>query len=224
MAAGTSTNDPRPLRRPPFRLGALGRTARERLPAQAGLGPLLDAEHLCNRLSETTPAAQRVHNNAFDGRLHDKTLGWEFPIALAIRASAQQLGIHLIPGFLERNEEADYRSAFGAMANKRVDAVLFTEAAEHFTHRRLIVELAEAHKLPTITTFLEVVEIGGLIAYAPDRREPSRCLATCIDKVLRGENPAEIPIYRAVKFVPRHKSQGCESARPLSPAVPRCRL
>ena len=42
--------------------------------------------------------------------------------------------------------------------------------------------------------------IGGLIAYASDREERWRYLASCVDKVLRGENPGEIPIYQSVKF------------------------
>ena len=44
------------------------------------------------------------------------------------------------------------------------------------------------------------MEIGGLIAYAPDRKEQFRYLVSCVDKVLRGENPGEIPIYQSVKF------------------------
>jgi hypothetical protein len=43
-----------------------------------------------------------------------------------------------------------------------------------------------------MTSFLDVVAIGGLIAHAP-----FRYVATCVDKVLRGENPGEIPIYQA---------------------------
>ena len=70
----------------------------------------------------------------------------------------------------------------------------------HFTHRRLIVELAETYSLPTMTPWLENVEIGGLIAYGPDRKPMYRYLASCVDKVLRRENPGEIPIYQSVSF------------------------
>jgi len=51
-----------------------------------------------------------------------------------------------------------------------------------------------------MTPFLEVVEIGGLIAHAPDRKEQFRYLASCVDKILRGENPGEIPISQAARF------------------------
>jgi putative ABC transport system substrate-binding protein len=125
---------------------------------------------------------------------------WGSPLGLAMRDAAPHLGIQLIPGLLERHEEADYRNAFGAMVQKRVDGVLTSDQSEHFTHRRLIVELAETNRLPTMTPFIEAVEIGGLIAYAPDRKEQWRYLASCVDKILRGANPGEIPIYQSARF------------------------
>jgi putative ABC transport system substrate-binding protein len=70
---------------------------------------------------------------------------------------------------------------------RRVDAVLTSDQVENFTHRRLIVELAETSRLPTMTPYIEFVEIGGLIAYAPDRKERFRYLASCVDKVLIGK-------------------------------------
>ena len=87
-----------------------------------------------------------------------------------------------------------------SMAQRHVDAVLTSDQAEHFTHRRLIVELAETYSLPTMTPWLENVEIGGLIAYGPDRKGMYRYLASCVDKVLKRENPGEIPIYQSVSF------------------------
>jgi putative tryptophan/tyrosine transport system substrate-binding protein len=125
---------------------------------------------------------------------------WGNLFGLAMRDAAQHLGIQLIPGLLENHQEADYRKAFGAMGQRRVDAILVSEQAEHFTHRRLLIELAETNGLPTMTPWLEIVEIGGLIAYAPDRKEAYRYLAACVDKVLRGANPGEIPIYQVARF------------------------
>jgi putative ABC transport system substrate-binding protein len=125
---------------------------------------------------------------------------WKNSLGLALRGAAQHLGIRLILGALESFEEADYRNAFEAMAQARVDAILFSEQAGHFTHRRLLVELAETNRLPTMTGYLEIVEIGGLIAYAPDRKQQYRYVAVCIDKVLRGANPGEIPIDQTVTY------------------------
>ena len=115
--------------------------------------------------------------------------------------AALRLGIQLIPGLLERYEEDDYRNLFGAMVQRKVDAILISDEAENFTHRRLILELAETNRLPTMSLYIEIVEIGGLIAYAPDLKTQFRYLAFCVDKILRGENPGEIPIYQSAKFI-----------------------
>jgi putative ABC transport system substrate-binding protein len=68
------------------------------------------------------------------------------------------------------------------------------------SHRQFIVELANANRLPTMYPFVEIVEIGGLIAYAPDHNEGYRYLAACVDKILKGANPGEIPIYQSTKL------------------------
>jgi putative ABC transport system substrate-binding protein len=125
---------------------------------------------------------------------------WGSPLALAMRDAAPHLGIELIPGLLERYEEADYRNLFTTMVQRRVDAVLSSDQAENFTNRRLIVELAETNRLPSMSPYIEPVEIGGLIGYANDLKEQFQYLAFCVDKILRGENPSEIPIYQSVKF------------------------
>jgi putative ABC transport system substrate-binding protein len=102
-------------------------------------------------------------------------------------------------------------------AQRRVDAVLTHDQAEHLSHLRLIAELAETNRLPTMLPWIEFVKIGGLIAYASDRKERHRYLASCVDKVLRGENPGEIPIYQADKFV---LAINLKTAKALDLAIP----
>ena len=86
------------------------------------------------------------------------------------------------------------------MAQSRVEAVLIDHQAEHFTHRRLIAELAETNRLPLMSSSLDIVEVGGLIAYQPDNHVLFRYLASCVDRILRGEKPGEIPILQAAAF------------------------
>jgi putative tryptophan/tyrosine transport system substrate-binding protein len=158
----------------------------------ADTGPEVYAKQL-ELLKEAVPAASTVGFIARPDFLANS-------LGMAIQGAAQRLGIRLILGALESFEEADYRNAFGAMAEARVDAVLFSEQAEHYTHRRLIVELAETNRLPTMTPVLDTVAVGGLIAYGNDLKDLYRYLASCVDKVLRGENPGEIPIYQNTRF------------------------
>jgi putative ABC transport system substrate-binding protein len=130
-----------------------------------------------------------------------KSSFWGNSFGLAVREAAQHLGIRLIPVTLDSFEEADYRNAFEVVTQRHVDAVLLSDQSEHFpANGQLIVKLANANRLPTMYPFLEIVEIGGLIAYSPDRKEAYRYLAACVDKILRGANPSEIPIYQSTKL------------------------
>src|SRR4029078_8731982 len=86
------------------------------------------------------------------------------------------------------------------MLRRRAEALLSSNQAENFTNRRLIVELAETNRLPSMSPYIEPVEIGGLIGYANALKDQFQYLAFCVDKILRGENPSEIPIYQSVKF------------------------
>jgi putative ABC transport system substrate-binding protein len=67
-------------------------------------------------------------------------------------------------------------------------------------YRSLILELIGAARLPAIYPFFELVEAGGLMAYAFDLIELNKRVANDIDAILRGANPAEIPFYQATTF------------------------
>ena len=133
-------------------------------------------------------------------KIRPKKHGALLPLVNATRARAERILDILEKTHPEAKCALDYRNAFEAMVERRVDAVLFSEQAEHFTHRSLIVELAEASRLPTMTPIFDIAEIGGLIAYSPDRQEMRRYVASCVDKVLRGENPGDIPIHQSVSY------------------------
>ncbi|MDN5003932.1 ABC transporter substrate-binding protein [Bradyrhizobium sp. GCM10027634] len=142
---------------------------------------------------------------------------WDNSFGLAIRDAALRLGIQLLPAFLESHEEVNYRRAFATVAQRHVGAVIFNDHAENFTRRRLIVELAETYRLPVMLPWVEIVEIGGFIAYAPDRLEHYRYLASCVDKVLRGTKPGDIPIYQSIKF---KLAINLKTAKALGLAIP----
>jgi ABC-type uncharacterized transport system substrate-binding protein len=127
---------------------------------------------------------------------------WESPRAAALREAAQRLGVLLVGGPLEGTiQEAEYRRVFeGMMQEEHVDALYVSPEAEHFANRRLIVELAEKNRLPTIYPFYEFVEVGGLMAYPVDLADIFTRAAGYIDQILKGASPADIPIYQAAKF------------------------
>ena len=86
-----------------------------------------------------------------------------------MRRAGARVGMTVIGALLDDPiQEPEYRRAFAAMARERVDALLVADAAENYTQRQLIVELAAQARLPAIYPFREFAEIGGLIAYSAD--------------------------------------------------------
>ena len=126
---------------------------------------------------------------------------WEDPRGAAAREAAKRAGISLKAALLgSAFNEAEYQRVFRSMEQDRADALMVSEDAEHVTNRATIVELAAKGRIPTIYPFREFVEGGGLMAYSIDLPDTFRRLASLVDKVLRGANPADIPFFQPTKF------------------------
>jgi putative tryptophan/tyrosine transport system substrate-binding protein len=67
-------------------------------------------------------------------------------------------------------------------------------------HRKLIVALADRHRLPAVYSFRYYATSGGLISYGPDTNDPFRRAAGYIDRILKGEKPADLPVQLPTKF------------------------
>jgi putative ABC transport system substrate-binding protein len=110
------------------------------------------------------------------------------------------LGIALTENFLAEVNDAQLRRAFAEMAQQRLDAAIVDEGGSFLAHRALITELAEKHRIPVIYPYRDYVDLGGLIAYAPDLGELARRLANVVDQILNGAKPGDIPFYQPNKF------------------------
>jgi putative ABC transport system substrate-binding protein len=118
-----------------------------------------------------------------------------------LQEGAQRLGILLLAHRLEGVFQAtEYRRVFEAMVEEHADALYVGEEGENIANRRLIVELADKNRLPTIYSFREFVEIGGLMAYAADIVDLFTRAAGYVDQILKGVSPGDIPVYQAAKF------------------------
>jgi putative ABC transport system substrate-binding protein len=89
----------------------------------------------------------------------------------------------------------EYRNVFAAAATKGAGPLVVADLIGNYAHRALIVELAAQHRLPAIFPTRDSVEIGGLMSYGVDYSEWGRLSAGYVVRVLRGEKPAEIPVY-----------------------------
>ena len=67
-------------------------------------------------------------------------------------------------------------------------------------HRDLIIKLAAQHKLPAVYPFRYMVQAGGLISYGPDFIEQYRPAASYVDRILKGEKPADLPVQAPTRY------------------------
>jgi putative ABC transport system substrate-binding protein len=123
------------------------------------------------------------------------------PEDVAIREAAQQAGISIVGPVLEGTiQESEYRRVFKVMTQERADALIVSDQGEHGTYRQLIIELAEASRLPALFPYRFWAEQGGLIAYGIDVIDQYRRAAGYIARILQGAKSSELPIDQATKF------------------------
>ncbi|MEW6687801.1 MAG: ABC transporter substrate-binding protein [Pseudomonadota bacterium] len=94
----------------------------------------------------------------------------------------------------------DHEQMFKAAAREKAQAVFTSGGGRFFRHRKVIVELAAKYRLPDSHYSAEFVEAGGLISYAPNLANLFKRTAVYVDKILRGANPAELPVERPIRL------------------------
>ena len=114
----------------------------------------------------------------------------------AIMQSAKQMNIQVEP--FEVREAGDIDRAFATMAGS--EAVLVQWDALMDTHQQQIDELAVRYRLPAIYDNRTHVVKGGLIAYGADMRDNYRYGASYVDRILRGAQPKDLPVYQSSLF------------------------
>ena len=122
---------------------------------------------------------------------------WEAPAGQNLQTAARASGVTL---FLAEPAANDYAKAFGLIARGHPDAIIVSQTASHYQHRRLIAEFAATNKLPSVAGYREFVEAGGLMSYGWDTGDIFRRLAIHVDKILKGAKPADLPIEQPTKF------------------------
>jgi putative ABC transport system substrate-binding protein len=126
---------------------------------------------------------------------------WAGPYGSALRQAAEATGIPLSAVVFEgKINETEYQRVFEAFEQDRPDALIVSESPVHFTNRATIVELAGKHRFPTLYTWRDFVEIGGLMAYSFDLAEMGRSIGSQIGQVLNGTNPGDIPFNQITRY------------------------
>jgi putative ABC transport system substrate-binding protein len=94
----------------------------------------------------------------------------------------------------------DLQPAFDAMMGDGMEAVLFNAESLFYVAKKRIAELALARKLPCCGYVKEVLEAGLLASYGADQRLIARRTATFVDRILKGEKPADMPVEQPTGF------------------------
>jgi putative ABC transport system substrate-binding protein len=116
----------------------------------------------------------------------------------AIQTAAPSLGVELSPvGLREAGEIERAITEFARMAN---GGLIVPGSSLANDHRELIIGLAVRHKLPAIYSDRIFVIAGGLVSYGPDRIDQYRRAAEYIDRILKGEKPADLPVQTPTKY------------------------
>jgi putative ABC transport system substrate-binding protein len=115
-----------------------------------------------------------------------------------IQAAARSLGVDVRPvGVGDANEIERTVAAFAGSPNS---GMIVTGSVLSGVHRNLIVSLAARHRLPAVYCFRYFVTAGGLLSYGPDTTDPFRRAASYIDRILKGEKPADLPVQVPTKY------------------------
>ncbi|MGC1791506.1 MAG: ABC transporter substrate-binding protein [Pseudolabrys sp.] len=115
----------------------------------------------------------------------------------AIQSAAQSLGVNLTP--VSVRDAGEIERGVAAFARSDNGGLIVTSGGTAF-RRDLIIGLASRHKLPAVYPFRYYAKDGGLITYGPDPSDSVRHAAAYVDRILKGEKPADMPVQAPTTY------------------------
>ena len=147
---------------------------------------------LLELFKEAVPTLSRV------AVVYDPSTPSHSPSLKALESAGPKLNVTIQP--VPVGKASEYDEAFANMARERAEAVLFLSTPLYIADGKRLADLALAHQLASLFGPRQAVESGGLISYSPDRKDLWRRGAILLDRVLKGTNPAELPVEQPTKF------------------------
>jgi putative tryptophan/tyrosine transport system substrate-binding protein len=144
------------------------------------------------QLKEIAPNLTRA------GVLRDPTIAGGIGQLAAIQAVAPLFRAEVIP--LDVRDAGDIERRVSAFAHGSNGGLIVTGSPLAEVHRELIIRLAAKHRLPAVYGNRSFVAGGGLIRYGTDVVEQYRQAAGYVDRILRGERPADLPVQAPTKY------------------------
>ena len=133
-----------------------------------------------------------------------------------IQAVAPSLRVEVNP--VNMRDASEIERTVTAFARSPNGGLIVTAGAPAIAHRDLIVMLAARHKLPAVYSSRYFVAGGGLISYGPDLIDQYRRAADYVDRILKGEKPADLPVQAPTKYETGDQPQDRQGARPRNSA------
>ena len=143
-------------------------------------------------LKQIAPGVTRV------AVLRDTSQAFAISLFATIQAVAPPLGVEVIP--INMRNATEIEQSVGTFARSPNGGLIPVSSAAALRHRELILTLAARHKLPAAYWDRFFVTAGGLMSYGPDLVDQFRQAAGCVDRILKGEKPADLPVQAPTKF------------------------
>src|SRR5262245_35796579 len=143
-------------------------------------------------LKEIAPRVTRV------GIVRDSANVADIGLFGAIQSVAPSLGMQLSPIGLDSASEIE--RGISAFAHEPNRGLIVVGSSTAFVHREQIIALAARYQLPAVYPDRGFIAAGGLISYGPDRLDDYRRAAGYVDRILKGEKPADLPVQTPTKY------------------------
>jgi putative ABC transport system substrate-binding protein len=130
--------------------------------------------------------------------LRDPAIGSGTTQFAVIQAVAPFLRMEVTP--LDARDASEIERAVTAFARGPNVGLIVTSSTLAQVHRELIITLAARHRLPAVYPYRFFITGGGLISYGPDTIDPFRRVAGYVDRILKGEKPADLPVQAPTKY------------------------
>jgi putative ABC transport system substrate-binding protein len=143
-------------------------------------------------LKQIAPGVTRV------AVLRDPTQGGGTSVFASIQAVAPSLRVEVSP--INLRDAGEIESAVGAFARSPNGGLIVPGSGLATVHRDVIITLAARHKLPAVYYERFFAAAGGLMSYGPDQIDQFRRAAGYVDRILKGEKPADLPVQAPTKY------------------------
>ncbi|MDP4302663.1 ABC transporter substrate-binding protein [Leptothrix discophora] len=134
-----------------------------------------------------------------------------------VQAAAQMLGLQAVP--LDVSFPAGIEPAFASSSKSGIGAVMILSDSSTIAHRNELCAAALRHRMPTIFSNRDYIRAGGMMSYGPNLAENFKQAAAYVDRILKGANPATMPVQQPTRFeliVNRGTAKGLGIALPQS--------